>query len=986
MSQNTTTPGRIVDTNSRVAALLRYAGLHPTDVPGEGRLVTMAEAEAEVARRGLVITLPDPLPTLNATEARGYVQCMLKSGAHLMRLRAGSKTPIELAWQDSPPLTEDEAVDWLVRGNNPGINLLRSGTNGWLVLDAENAAATELLKAAGFVPTAITANAQDPTNTKLGGCHVWLPLPASVDSSTLKSTMQIPLEGGGIVDVLIGARYAVAPGTLLEAAPGYRYGFAPGGGVLDPDVWCVAPDWLLDRSAPAPDVPGIEALHGVAAKREHTKRTPDANSDRLTQEVDAISWDDWLRNDPRVQILGVDGSCGCDWFHWAGASTQRSGILHDGCQYGFTMHSFSGTLIALLGGRDTMSRLAFAAFLRGKSVADVAASYGISMGAPLTGLTRDHIRALSEGQATPDLQVLPGGADSTDSTGPRPALSSVPRIGTATGSMVDGTQALAPDPAADPTADGEEAPQEPEVDTGIELFDQIAAVEVASGFWNSLPILRKIRVAADTNGVGRWGLLGATLPRIACTVPPHVRLVNSAGAEGGQNSGASLNLNSILTGPPEEGKSETIKLASDLVQLPVHAMAITTGTGEGIIKSFAYTRKSTAEKEKDAKGGAAPVDDPVPLAPLSNPPAGDAGNGGAAGAGAVLPIIGSPQGLDRIVGKGTGYERVDITDTVMLTAGEIGGMTAEMGRQGTKMTSVLRSAWVGEELGTTAGEIERRTYLAPHSYRFGSALGAQVDLDALGAIFDEGKLGSPQRFGFFPVTTTQAVGEPVRSISLTPIDWFDGQPAAAKVAGMVGAPPLPAWIHRPPAAHEEIEANRQARRARQHLAYSIAEVRRRADDEEEFDDIRGHELLHQLKLAAVLAIADGLRDPTDEYWHAARVIMQVRDLVVRVLMRVLNAQREVADRKKGRAQGRSMAEARRAEQEAKRDHVIQVANRIVEIIREKGAPASEAEITRKLGKAQAAIATDALTEMVSAEIVFIAEYNNRSKPLYWINK
>ena len=216
---------RMVNTNSRTAAYLRYARLKSTDVPGEGPWVTMAEAEAEAARRGIIVELPDPLPPLTEAEARGTVRLLHNLGACLIKLQPGRKNPVEAAWQHADPLTEEEAVAWLVAGGNIGINLLLSG---WLVLDAENAAATDLLIAADLMPTARTANAQDPTSPKLGGCHVWLPLPDGTDPSTLKSTLQIPLVGGGLLDSLAGTRYSVGPGSILDSAPGFRYDFDPG--------------------------------------------------------------------------------------------------------------------------------------------------------------------------------------------------------------------------------------------------------------------------------------------------------------------------------------------------------------------------------------------------------------------------------------------------------------------------------------------------------------------------------------------------------------------------------------------------------------------------------------------------------------------------------------------------------------------------------------------------------------------------------------
>jgi hypothetical protein len=73
-----------------------------------------------------------------------------------------------------------------------------------------------------------------------------------------------------------------------------------------------------------------------------------------------------------------------------------------------------------------------------------------------------------------------------------------------------------------------------------------------------------------------------------------------------------------------------------------------------------------------------------------------------AGEGNPVPVTGN--GSARPL---NGYETVHITDTVMLTAGEISGTIAEMRRQGTKATGFYRSAWIGEELGTTAGALTR---------------------------------------------------------------------------------------------------------------------------------------------------------------------------------------------------------------------------------------------------------------------------------------
>lgn len=855
----THSPGRYAGADTRTAALLRYAGLRPTDIPrtadGGPAEVTEAEAVAELRRRGLdPAGLPEPLPPLPRDEARALVRTMLGMGAFLMPVHPGRKTPVGAQWQHQPAVGEDELVAWLAGGGNLGINPARSGHNGWIVIDAEDAAATRFFTGLRLVPTARTAKSQHPLwPQKAGGAHFWVPLPDGVDTAALQSKLGVQLPGGGVADLLYASN-AVAPGSRLDSAPGTRY-------VLDTPSAALggaeAVRFLVDATAPPPAAGG-GALAAAMVRRARDQRPHDPDADRITQQVDAIGWDDWLSgHEDRVQIIGADGGCGCPVIHWHRAGTARSGILHDGCGYGWGAHIFSATMQSELGCPGHLSRLSLRAHLEGRphDLAAVASDHGVDLRAPLVGVD--------------------------------PITPALWRRSRHSGVGAPAVPTVAPD-IPDTAGDTAEEPE----DTGLALFRRLDEI-TACGFWDRLPILCKIHAAAVTNGVYPWGLLGACLPRIACTIPPHVRLVGSAGKEGGgRSAGTSLSLFSVLVGAPEAGKSETIKIADGLITLPPHAKRATSGTGEGLIKSFAYVRKAAA---KDV-GGAA---EPAMPAPGPADPAG-------------VPAIG-PAGAQP-GGDASSYELVRITDTVMLTVPEMAEMAAEMGRQGTKLSAVLRSAWMGEDLGSTTGEIERRTYLPAHSYRLGAVLGGQVALDALGLLLDEDKLGTPQRFGFFPVKTVPTVGEPVRAIELPPVDWHDGQAAAAQAAGLTGAV-APVWIRRPPAAHRAIEDHRRAGEARAHLPFSVAEARRRADDDDEdrAGAMHGHAQLHQLKLAAVLAVGDGLREPTDEHWEAAGQIMAVRELMVTTVAAVLDVHRENADRRAGRSRGVAQAAAKLAE-------------------------------------------------------------------------
>src|SRR5699024_6711006 len=159
-------------------------------------------------------------------------------------------------------------------------------------------------------------------------------------------------------------------------APGYRYGFANGGALVDDGEWRMAPEWLFDATAAAP-TEALEPLRAILAPRVRRERTPNPQSDAITEMIDQVPWDGWLASDPRVTIIGVDSACGgCEVFHWHASGEARSGVLHDGCQFGSGVHVFSGTLIAAWG-REHGSRLQFAAWLHGVSEAELAQRFGI---------------------------------------------------------------------------------------------------------------------------------------------------------------------------------------------------------------------------------------------------------------------------------------------------------------------------------------------------------------------------------------------------------------------------------------------------------------------------------------------------------------------------------------------------------------------------------------------------------------------------------
>lgn len=959
---------------------------------------------------------PEPEEAQAPAATQKITARMASLGAHLMLLKPEVKRPVAKGWPLAVAVSVDDADAHLAIGGNLGVNLSLSR---FIVLDAEDYASTAAVTDAGFTLTVVPAKAQanythDPDHDKRGGSHTWLRVPDGIDASELPADqIGIKLACGGVIDVLAGVRYVVAPPSRLAEAPEYRYAVCQGG-PLDPAVYterpeadlAEAPMWLFDKSVPCP--PGLEPLHGCLAPKTARERVEaDARSQERTDEIDAVPWDLWLDGDPRLTLTGEIDGCGCPIWHWAGADNSKSATLHEGCTHGHGVHVWSGSMIGQLElDHDHLSRLDLSVALTGMTRKEAAARVGITLGAdrePLAAVLPEHYEqyactAEAAGQARQAAQFreaaavmraqarIPGtearGGEvflrrsTTMIGGPGPAeltdlnLDELVLQPAAVGDRVTVsslTGLIPPAPGAAAAAEPIEEDPGPEVeplagvDTGKALMRDLEELDRRTGIWDMLPFLRNVAAAADSRGVGRWGLLGALQPRIACRVPPHVRLVGADGCEGGPNSGTSLNTGSILVGAPETGKSETIKVAADLIPLPTHAKLTPSGTGEGIIKTFGYMRKSCGRSGEDDGGG-------------------DIDHDAAAAKAKDVDLFDAD------------YEFHQITDTVLATIPEASDLSSETGRQGTRLLSVYRCLWMGETVGTATGEIDRRTFLAPHTARFGAVIGAQPEPGTLGVIIAEGPLGTPQRFGFYLVKVDMPNGAPpITSLDIPPVNWSSSDGGGGHVAELIGSlldrDPNPVWIHWPPAAAAAIRANRAARQADAWKAFSIAEVRSTRSEgaaEDAIREARGHELLHQLKVAAILAIADGLREPTDLHWAAAGVVMEHRAILFRGTVEIVAAKAAAKNAATGVGQGQQRAAARRAEKAAERQHLSDTATRVIEVLAEIGQPSSEAEIRRRLGKAQGEELGPLLSWLCSSGMLVTPAMNRRRLPLYWL--
>lgn len=199
--------------------------------------------------------------------AEAWIDLLHHHGAHLLPLRKRVKEPVNRAWPDVRAMTRADALAWLGQCGNLGVNL---GASGWIVIDTDNQLGTDALVAAGFTPDVVTANAQVVGGKKEGGRHFVFRAPTGVDPAALHSRTGIKLPAGGVVDVLAGRRFLVAPPTTLDEAGGLAYAAAEGGVFATGGELPEAPAWLTDPEAACPDE--LLPLRGMALGRGRADR------------------------------------------------------------------------------------------------------------------------------------------------------------------------------------------------------------------------------------------------------------------------------------------------------------------------------------------------------------------------------------------------------------------------------------------------------------------------------------------------------------------------------------------------------------------------------------------------------------------------------------------------------------------------------------------------------------------------------------------
>ncbi|WP_051558611.1 bifunctional DNA primase/polymerase [Mycolicibacterium austroafricanum] len=488
--------------------------------------------------------------------------------------------------------------------------------------------------------------------------------------------------------------------------------------------------------------------------------------------------------------------------------------------------------------------------------------------------------------------------------------------------------------------------------------------------FSATPGLSHVAAAADSRGLSRWGLLAALLPRVAALIPPTVRLTPANRAipddTGPTSAGTSINVYSVLVGPPSSGKSDTMSAAAALID---DVTTVPPGTGEGVLKKF----PRGGDSEDEGTSAAVPPANASTAVPVS----------------ASAPAVGS-------VSNGNVGNRCP--SAVLVESDEIDVFTSEMLRQGSKTLGLYRSMWMGGEVGNTTSDRERHSFVGAHTYRLGILLGAQPETAA--RLFDETGKGTPQRFMWLPAHQTVSRGDQYPSkLATEPVYWFGDRPSM--LPDTVG-PQQPVWVRPPDAAIKYMDLDRA--RAATANPFDPAGLYRESNrdrnrfleegsDSEDPDHLyaetdrgRGansadaianrHAVLQQLKVGVLLAALDGLAQPQDAHWHAAGAIMAVRRGSIEELVELTALQREQALRERAGEMGQVSVEAKAYGDtySARRvNNAVAHATDLAMTLAEQNQPITRSALLKSFerddAESYAAFAMDALRQMTSRGVL-----------------
>lgn len=442
--------------------------------------------------------------------------------------------------------------------------------------------------------------------------------------------------------------------------------------------------------------------------------------------------------------------------------------------------------------------------------------------------------------------------------------------------------------------------------------DELLTDAELEAFWSARPELERLRRFARARCVGPWSTLGAVLARVIATIPPDVVLPPTIGSE------ASLNLFVALVARSGFGKNTSEAAAEDFLAGETFVFVATPGSGEGILKQYAYVRKP----------------------------------------------------------KGQEPQQINLRNSVMFTVGEVDTFAALAGRGGSTLMPELRKAWMGERLGFGWANVEKAVVVMAHRYRMTMVVGVQPGRG--GALLQDADGGTPQRFIWLPTTDPDAPDAPPEEPKPLRLPAWprpgDDQPATAADDG-------PKLKFGPRDDYRlETPADKSGFHVLE-LPPSVVETVRREQREKLRGEVPvnqaldAHATLARLKVAVGLMWMNGRTDKvTEEDWDLAGVVMRVSNTARAEVQKALKTNAVAVSHERGRQE----AEREEAKEDYKRDKTIaRITERIREKLRAKNGQA-KATLRRQFGRDKEYV-DEALSRLVAVGDVELEaiEYQGR---------
>lgn len=226
--------------------------------------------------------------------------------------------------------------------------------------------------------------------------------------------------------------------------------------------------------------------------------------------------------------------------------------------------------------------------------------------------------------------------------------------------------------------------------------------------------------------------------------------------------------------------------------------------------------------------------------------------------------LGSGEGLAHMFMKEGKDGAEQVNDAALVTIGEIDTLGALMKRQSSTVSSQLRQAAMGEELGFFYVDTSKRMMVPEHRYRM--CLLAGIQPKRAGALLGDADGGTPQRFVWLPAFDPEAPDEAPacpEPMMWVPPKWHEA--GGKTIGGMYRAA-----VKLPQIAVDTV------------ISAHLARTRGQGEA------LDGHALLTRLKVAAALAILEGRTAVDDEDWRLSGIVMATSDATRQLCLDELN--------------------------------------------------------------------------------------------------